>query len=122
MRRPAFVLAASLVALLVSATSVDHLANAGAASLSCTAHVANPHPANYTEADIIVHTVPGAEVTGTEHIGAAHPTQQGVANSNGVAYIYFKISYVIKREVRTVTIVAKQGPLTETCRTSFDPT
>jgi hypothetical protein len=109
-------------ALALSASPYCFSNNAGAATLTCKARVTNPHPANYTEAQILVQTKPGARVTGTEHVGSAHPTQQGVANSRGVAYIYFKVSFVTKREVRIVTVVAKKGAITESCRTSFDPT
>jgi hypothetical protein len=96
--------------------------SSGATGLHCSAHVPNPHPANYSEAEIVVRTEPGAEVTGTEHRGSAHPTQRGVANVHGVAYIYFKISYVMKREVSEVTIVSKKGSTVETCRASFEAT
>lgn len=113
---------ALLIAIALSASPYLRSTDSGAASLTCKARVTNPHAANYTEAQIVVQTKPGARVTGTEHIGSAHPTQQGVANSHGVAYIYFKVSFVIRREVRTVTVVAKKGAVTETCRTSFDPT
>jgi hypothetical protein len=110
------------VAMALSAAPCCLSNNADAAALSCEAHVTNPHAANYAEAEIVVQTKPGAHVTGTEHVGSAHPTQQGVANSHGVAYIYFKVSFIIRREVRIVTVVAKKGAVTETCRTSFDPT
>ena len=112
-----------VLALVVAIALSAALSNdAGAANPTCKARVTNPHAANYTEAQIVVQTKPGARVAGTEHVGSAHPTQRGVANSHGVAYIYFKVSFVIKREVRIVTVIAEKGAVTETCRTSFDPT
>lgn len=121
MRRLLLSLSASIFVLMAITPCTGTAEAAGAERSGCTAKVPNPHPANYTEADIVVHTVPGAEVTGTQHIGKVHTSQQGVANIHGIANIYFKISFIIKREVRTVTIIARKGPLTETCRTSFDP-
>jgi hypothetical protein len=122
MKHRVFLIAAPILALTLSTVAVSHAEDAGAEHLPCTARAANSQPGNYSDVEIVVHTKPGAEVTGTEHVGTAHPTQQGVANSQGVAAIYFKVSYVIKRQVRTVTIVAKKGSVVETCRTSFDPT
>jgi hypothetical protein len=121
MRRAVFVVA-PLLSLTVLAAPCCLYDSSGATIAHCSAEVPDPHPANYTEAEIIVRTKPGAEVTGTEHRGSAHAAQRGVANSRGVAYIYFKISYVLEREVTNVTIVSKKGSLTETCRTSFEAT
>jgi len=122
MSRSALGVLVLFVATALSAALYFLPINAGAATQTCEARVTNPHAANYTEAQIVVQTKPDARVTATEHVGSAHPTQQGVANSHGVAYIYFKVSYVIKREVRIVTVVAGKGAVTESCRTSFDPT
>ena len=53
-----------VLALVVAVALSAALSNdAGAANPTCKARVTNPHAANYTEAQIVVQTKPGARVT-----------------------------------------------------------
>jgi hypothetical protein len=94
---------------------------AAAAPLPCSAHMANSHPTNFALAVVIVRTTPHARIIATQHIDKVHTTQYGFADSQGVGSIDFKISFIVKRTLRTVTVVVRKGSLSGRCRTSFDP-
>jgi len=107
------------VGAIVIGCSLVATQNADGATLPCAAHVVNPHPANYTLAHVVVRMAPRARVVATGRRGSAQFVQMAIADSKGIAQIYFKISYVIKRVATTVTIVVKKGSATGSCRTSF---
>jgi hypothetical protein len=116
-------LAIALVSTLSFIVATTELAPsaAEAITLHCSAQMVDRFPADYTLAEVIVHTSPNARIIATQHIGNVHTTQYGIANAKGIGSVDFKVSHITKRMLRTVTIVVRKDSLSGSCRTSLDP-
>jgi hypothetical protein len=95
---------------------------APASPLTCSASMSNPHPADYSTTDVIVHTgVSGAAVTATAHYKSTDTTHTGTAADNGVADIAFRISRATPGYTVTVDVTVTAGGAGKSCSTSFTP-
>jgi hypothetical protein len=94
---------------------------APASTLTCTASMSNPNPAQYSTTDVIVQTAPGAGVTATAHYKTTNTTHTGSAASNGIATIAFSISRATLGYAVEVDVTVTRNATARSCSTSFTP-
>jgi hypothetical protein len=89
--------------------------------LACSAAMSNPHPAQYSTTDVIVHTTAGASVSATAFYLTTDTTHTGTAGSNGVADIAFRISRATIGYRVQVDVTVSANRVSRSCSTSFTP-
>ena len=104
-----------------TATSPTTSPPAQPASLTCTASMSNPSPADNSTDYMDVRTAAGATVSATAHYKSTNTTKTGVAGGSGVASIAFDIGratvgYTVQVDV-TVSLNGGSG----SCSTQFTP-
>jgi len=114
---------AAVLLIGVSLFAVSPVSAAATKHLSCTARVSTSRPRSYTTVTIYVRTEPMAKVSGTltgsRFTVSMVPTAP--ANSSGKAWLYQKISAVVKSGVERVNVrVALNGSVGH-CFTHFRP-
>jgi hypothetical protein len=93
-----------------------------ASTLICLASMSNPNPAQYSTTDVIARTgVAGASVTATAHYKTTDTTHTGLAASNGVADIPFRISRATIGYPVAVDVTVTGHGSSRSCSTSFTP-
>ena len=94
---------------------------ASAAGLACTAHVSPVHPTDYSDVTVTIHSRAGARITTIAHYRTTNHLKTGVANSVGSAWVVYWISGATIGFPVVITVVARIGTLSGSCRTSFTP-
>lgn len=90
--------------------------------LTCTAHMTNTSPTQYSTTTVVVATgVAGAQVTTTAHYKTTDTTHTGVADSAGTAEVPYKISRATIGYTVVVDVTATNAGHSATCTTSFTP-
>jgi hypothetical protein len=94
---------------------------ASATGLLCTASVNNARPTDYSSVTVTIFSREGARVTATAHYKTTNTVKTGVTGSTGTAIVVYRISRATVGYRVFITVVAKMGKSSGSCRTSFTP-